>query len=260
MNCNDVESPIVEIARRRPVDAALARRVEAHVAACDGCRQRLEDERLVTEHLTALRGSLAEVRAPDALEGSLVAAFRQRRAAAPVPAASRATFRRWWLGAVAAVALVAVSVAAARWLSSATATPDSSAARSGEAAAPIPVSPVPPGAPVPEAQAATRPEVDEEQIGPRPARNTGRRRAALAQPQDGEVERVAYASLPAALPRWSDAPLVPVRLQVPYAALPALGLQSTREQWGESVPVEVLVGEDGIARGIRLVRYEAQDR
>jgi hypothetical protein len=47
---------------------------------------------------------------------------------------------------------------------------------------------------------------------------------------------------------------------LPYAALPALGVQITREQWGETVPVEVLVGEDGIARGIRLVNHEVMDR
>ena len=82
----------------------------------------------------------------------------------------------------------------------------------------------------------------------------------MAPPEVDGAERVTYTSLPAALPRWSDEPLVPVRLQLPYAALPALGVQITREQWGDTVPVEVLVGEDGIARGIRLVRYEAPDR
>ena len=90
-----------------------------------------------------------------------------------------------------------------------------------------------------------------------------RRRATRAhRPAGGRRRRRAstYTSLPAALPRWSDAPLVPVRLQVPYAALPALGVQITRGQWGETVPVEVLVGEDGIARGIRLVNNEVMNR
>ena len=116
MNCSEFETALVEIARWRPVDAERGARAQAHAATCASCRRRLDDERLVTEQLSALRASLSGVRAPDALEATLVAALRGRRADAPATAASRSPFPRWWLGAAAAVLLVAVSVGAGRWL------------------------------------------------------------------------------------------------------------------------------------------------
>ena len=202
---------------------------------------------------------MREVTAPAGLEGALVAAFRERRAAAPVaPAVERDTSARWWLGAVAAVALVAVSVGAGRWL--ATHGNSNHGARRHQPAAkshrrrrhhacPRAHRAWTLGGGSAGGGRRTRPATAVPRDGRAGARPS-------SPPEDGGVERVTYTSLPAALPRWSDEPLVPVRLQLPYAALPALGVQITREQWGETVPVEVLVGEDGIARGIRLVNNE----
>ncbi len=260
MTCSEFETALVEIARRRPVDAELGAPAQAHAATCPSCQRRLDDERLVTEQLSALRSSLNAVRAPDALGETLVAAFRGRRADAPVTAASGPPFPRWWLGAAAAVLLAAVSVGAGRWLAT-TGSPTVSSAPGRvdvEPAAPAPR--VPPAAPGTEARTETTPEGGTGPVTTPPARAARGGRAVVAPPEAVDTERVTYTSLPAALPRWSDEPLVPVRLQLPYAALPALGVQVTKEQWGDTVPVEVLVGEDGIARGIRLVRYEAPDR
>lgn len=46
------------------------------------------------------------------------------------------------------------------------------------------------------------------------------------------------------------------RVSVPASTLRIVGLPVSPEQWSEEIPADVLVGEEGMARAIRFVRYE----
>ena len=50
-----------------------------------------------------------------------------------------------------------------------------------------------------------------------------------------------------------------VRVRVPRSALTALGLPLNLAHAGESVQADVLVGDDGLARAIRLVRARGDE-
>lgn len=259
MNCTEFGTIVADIARGRPIEADQRAHAEAHTRTCASCRDQLAGERDVTEHLAALRAASRNVAAPAALEATLVAAFRAQAAPvappslpAPSPIAPAGSSpARWWMTAAAALVFAAGAALAGSWYVGNRPAPGAASVEFVDATPTVPQ----PAAPVAEGGVAPVASVEV----PRPAaaaRSTSRRRPAVARPDDGSQPPVVYASLPAAVPRWSDEPLVPVRIQLPCAALPALGINVTREYWGETVPVEVLVGEDGIARGIRLVSNE----
>lgn len=44
-----------------------------------------------------------------------------------------------------------------------------------------------------------------------------------------------------------------VRVRMPKASLPAMGIPVSAERWNESIPAEVLLGEDGTMRAVRFV-------
>lgn len=43
-----------------------------------------------------------------------------------------------------------------------------------------------------------------------------------------------------------------VRVRLPKSALPAMGIPVSAERWGETVPAQVLLAEDGIVRAVRF--------
>jgi hypothetical protein len=43
-----------------------------------------------------------------------------------------------------------------------------------------------------------------------------------------------------------------VRVRLPKSALPAMGIPVSAERWGETVPAEVLLAEDGLVRAVRF--------
>ena len=80
--------------------------------------QRFEnDEEMLTRGLQALASEMKDLEAPDHVEAKLLEAFRARKV---VPISTRRwTSQRYWLAAVAAVLLIAMSVVALRWRSNA---------------------------------------------------------------------------------------------------------------------------------------------
>ena len=81
---------------------------------------------------------------------------------------------------------------------------------------------------------------------PRPARN---RRA----PASRVVRPVGFVTLPGAagLPDFESGQII--RLEIPLASLPSYGIEILPDAQGTPVAADLLVGQDGQARAIRLV-------
>lgn len=101
MKCREFEEIVVEIARGADNAAAVE-----HAGDCPRCAARLENERKVTAALRAYAGYSQDAGAPPRVEGALVAAFRQSKAAQR-PAVQ---WRAWASALAAGVAVFAIAV------------------------------------------------------------------------------------------------------------------------------------------------------
>jgi hypothetical protein len=204
-----------------------------------------------------------------AMERRLLEAFAAHHAAAeksessprgslPVPALTGRSWRRW-VAAAAAVVVFAAGVLGWRAVRS----PDPQSGTAPSAAAPSPA--LPSAAPTP----APAPPVPTTAI----ARNgerapvvdvvassaTGPRRASTKPPPrtPAVVRSSGVVALPGAaeLPQFESGTIV--RLELPVASLPGYGVDISRAGGDGSVEADVLVGQDGQARAIRLVTSQS---
>jgi hypothetical protein len=233
------EDAIVDVARGRQTGRGTVAAVEAHVEHCAACAARLSREREVTEGLRALAAATASAAPSEALEERLRAAFEAQH-----PPASPA----WWKVAAAAAALVA---AGGVWWTSREASPPLEVA-AGVSASPTTATATPTPAGGPEAAAPAREHTVRDDAAVQVRRSERRRpERPRAAPSDND-----FVALPAAvgLPPFESG--VIVRMELPLAALPAYGLEMVP---GRRTPVEadLLIGQDGQARAIRLVSRSA---
>src|SRR5262249_50452574 len=98
MNCQEVETSIVDLARNGALEAEERDQALAHLIQCRQCRDRVAGEKRLTEGLLAWRASVREEQAPPDLEVTLRAAFRRKADPAP---------RRRWLKFAAAGSIAA---------------------------------------------------------------------------------------------------------------------------------------------------------
>lgn len=295
MNCRQLEAWLVEAAHgREPVGDANARR---HVAGCPRCAARLEAEQQTSAALNMLAAHDVNVSAPPRVEAALLAAFRARAESIEsateraVPARARrpawlwSSRPRFALTALAvAAALVLLLVAALRFRltpgrTTQTATVQQSARP--ETSAPPAQTSSPSPAPLRNEQAQHVNAPDRRQaLARRPAHNerthTGRAQSAARSRRDvrpatletvGEMLVVApredaesvtdFVPLVAnGAPPLASGQLVRVKLS--RSALNALGLPLNLSRAGEAVQADVLLGDDGLARAIRLVRQRGE--
>jgi hypothetical protein len=312
MNCQDFETIAVELARAQLMDARAREAANAHAAACGECAERLRREAALTDALRQVGAASRETCAPPRVEAALLAAFRERHAAAPAaafetaPAGSPLTFaarrhapRR--LIATAAVAASLLLALSAAWRALAPQSPSSSPqGASGNPQNVVSVGHTPDIKPA--IKEVSSPNLIEASSShgatPAPAvidvkdvrtpRQIAARGARPAKPQrDGAFESLPIsftvdggqvragedesASASQAAPQGTDvaasadfvqlatgdssAPLESgqmVRVQVPRAALAALGLPVNAERASEMVKADILLAHDGTARAIRL--------
>jgi hypothetical protein len=287
MNCQQVETLIVEQARTQ--SGLLGADALRHLDDCPHCAARLSDEQFVTEALSTIAAQDVAVAAPAHVEAALLAAFRahtksaahaaeQTNAHASVqPFMSRHWPRRASLPLAFAAAVALLLVAALRLISHAPQRPTQSIIASA---------PTPFVVPAPQPQAMSAPPVDE--------RDRQAQIAAVAGPpqtdrhQRGSTLHVNHGQT-AARPRVLETtvgsvgemvvvgraveaesvtefvPLVAggapplmsgqlVRVELPRSAAASLGLPLDPARVGEMIKADVLLGEDGLARAIRLVR------
>jgi len=105
-----------------------------------------------------------------------------------------------------------------------------------------------------------RPEVPATKVARRPTVRSARLAAPPAPPAVSTDETGEFVSLPAAdrLPRFESGMIV--RVELPVSSLPAYGFPITPGGAPALVPADVLVGQDGQPRAIRLVSIQTGTR
>lgn len=240
MNCPAAEEAVLDCARDVPMANDVRLALEEHLGDCVNCAAELEWQRELT---AAFRGLSAEAKgwnASSALEDRLHEAFAVRIAATPIAQLESTQTVRWLYG-LAAAAVIALSV----WSGTRSSSPDAGVVP----AAPAMTSPA--VLTTAEETKAASPPVEARTAPHRPAPMravTGRRTAPPKQ-----VRSFEFISLPGAagLPELESGSVV--RIAVPIAALPEYGLDIVQGGAKTTVDADVLVGQDGLARAIRLV-------
>jgi hypothetical protein len=238
MSCDTLRDAVVEVGRGQAVGRGTAAALDAHIAYCVSCAARLARERELSEGLRALSAETAAAAAAAALEGRLLAAFAERHA---MRASSR--WAKWWVPAAAAAVLVA-GIGAWWWQGGKRAkqrlAPDQSIASSA--------------VPVPQPERVVAPNRDPHPAPKRSAEHSGSRRKTTVRAARPQVIRAeGFVLLPAAvgLPDFESGEIV--RMELSVASLPAYGLEIGPDAQQSPVQADLLVGQDGQARAIRLV-------
>jgi hypothetical protein len=253
MKCHSLRDAIVELAREGIAGPGTRAAVDSHVEDCRSCAALLVRERQLSQGLRALAAATSSDGSSAALGPRLLEAFAERQSAREAaqevnvaPVLSHSGWSRW-LGAAAALAMV---VGAMAWWVSARSGPapeSSTSTTAVRADAPTPrPAPAPVVAPTADRQAAT----------PVAA---GRPRAARARkaPVSPVVRPVGFVALPGAagLPDFESGQII--RMEIPLTSLPTYGLEILPDAQGSPVKADLLVGQDGQARAIRLVTTSA---
>lgn len=281
MNCQRFETVIVDLADERLMDAATRAAALAHADACALCAARLSAERKMTARLNVAAAHDASVKAPDRLKLALEAAFDEQfapqtaqvvrpdftRPAAraqrtqPSPQVSRISqiSRTRWGLAAAAAALLFLAVAASlmmrqgRELKAVTAPPDRTTSPSPRAAEPQREEAAPSAAG--ENQTAPAPQSKPSTKRRSSAKASGGSPNALAKDTTGDDEQAAefHRLTPLAEAGPQEFEQV-VRIEVPRSTLMMWGVPVNAERAAaERVKADVVIGEDGVARAIRIL-------
>jgi len=254
MNCQRFEQVVSELARGQMMEAEVRTEALGHTEACEHCSARLRDEETLTRGLQLLAGDMESLAAPAEIEMKLREAFRERRVVAPVAVASSRS-RYWWV-AVAAVLLLAITVAGMWWRSE---TPQQRIVEKTPPKQPEVFSG--PGQPAP----APAPKQVDYQAGNRKLkqqaskpvrRNTANRRASetpVAHHTTNEVatDFVPLGDMNAAI--LQDGGQI-IRVKLRRSALVKFGFPVNMDRYNENVNADVLIGVDGMARAIRFVQ------
>ena len=264
MNCHEFEADIVDLARSGSALAGCDD-LRAHLAGCTGCAGRYRRERTLSDGLRALAGEAEAVPDNPATERRLMAAFASRAALGGAVTSTRPGVGRWVLAAAASLVLVASGWSAVRWQRDRSASSPAAgrqaatvaraAAETPETSRPAPALPAAaPVRPAPAAASAARPgRVARPQPPARPPATASRDAVAVDDAED-------FVMLPAAerLPRFESGMIV--RVELPITSLPAYGLPILPDAGRTPVAADVLVGQDGQPRAIRLVNRQTGPR
>lgn len=258
MNCQRFEQVVGELARSQMMEAEVRTEALAHREECERCSVRLHDEQMLTRGLQLLAADMESLDAPDGNELKLREAFREQRVGAPV--AVRSSRSRYWLVAVAAVLLFAMSVAAMWWRSDA---PQQGVAKKTPVKAPEVISGPSQPSPAPkEAEYQAGNEEPKEIESPKRRlskpvrRNTVNRRAPetpIAHHTRNEIatDFVPLGDMNAA--SLQDGGQI-IRVKLRRSALVRFGFPVNMDRYNENVDADVLIGVDGLARAIRFVQ------
>jgi hypothetical protein len=242
MKCHSLRDAIVELARGREAGPGTIAAVDRHVEHCAACAALMARERQLSEGLRALAVATAADRPSDALGRRLLEVFAERRS---TPERSEPRKAAGWMRAAAAILLTG---AAAAWWWSARREPASDSLTTAPAVRADARKPEPlpaPGAGLLDDHPRTTPVVlpgDQ----PRAPRHRTARASSVVRP-------AGFVALPGAagLPDFESGQII--RMEIPLTSLPTYGIEILPDAQGSPVKADLLVGQDGQARAIRLV-------
>jgi hypothetical protein len=263
MNCEDFNNIIDDLADYRPMSATIRDAGVSHAALCSECAAKLSNVRAVGGYLMAAARAESEV-APASVKENLLLAFGdfQRQQAIPahvVDISSRRNRRSWIAAAAAVAAVILLAMLVSVWRNAATpgTEPQPLQVRAPDTSVPPPVNAAPSGSsPVKENTLAGEPGLTAKNAGryPRNAKRSSRSSDKSIQKYEtiaqnaGQFVPLTYLAQGMAM----DSGTV-VRVELSRAALASLGFTGGVEGSAESVKADVILGDDGVARAIRLV-------
>jgi len=211
---------------------------------CDDCAARLSDEQMLTLGLQSLATDMDSLEAPRAVETKLLDAFRTRPAfekSAPVRVNPR-----YWIAAVAAMLLIAISLVVFSWTKRPTDNPGLANKQEEPQPKQLARDIEKPAAPVESPQPVKRKRI-------RPVTSRRSDTASVANHVTKEIATdfipLSYMN-PATLQEGGQI----IRVQLPRSALANFGLPVNMDRYNEKVKADVLYGVDGTARAIRFVQ------
>ena len=246
MTCQTLTDAIVELARGADVATGTAAQAEAHLEHCAACHARFVREQELTAGLRALASSTLTAEPSPVVGRRLLQAFAQHQSTERQSKTAVAAHARGYHRASIAAAAVLAVAAVAWW-----ALPRSEqqqpggqpiASRSEPAAPPTVATPRPRTRAVPSEAEVLRPRPRPRPGLARQARNTR------------TITPEGFIALPAALglPDFESGEIV--RLEIPIASLPTYGIEIPEGSRGAQVEADLLVGQDGQPRAIRVLR------
>ncbi|MFN0121243.1 MAG: hypothetical protein ACKV2V_12155 [Blastocatellia bacterium] len=250
MNCRDFDLIVLELAREEDSSTSAHTHAQAHATSCASCAARLARERALWLGARAVNETIAGQQAPPRVEAALLTAFRaqqEKRRGDGARGRQRAWLWPWrFATAIAAAALVVFFIGMAL-RQSAPETPEQTTV------------------PAPTTRPVQPPETIADNIvakagGPRPARRSVLRRVTRPAPVAAPEEAAPFYLLNA------ESAILPlesgriVRVEVPASALIPYGLAPTAEMMRQPVQADLLLGQDGLARAIRLLPMEQNQR
>lgn len=199
------------------------------------------DEKALTRSLQLLAEEMEGLDAPPEVEQKLRAAFRARAATT----AAAKSYTPYWLAAVAAVLLIAISVIGLRWRD------DQRPQMNAVQTDPAPVKEEPQPRAVEDRPVEEEPQTVSQKPRRRPVRRPPRSEVANHVTREIATDFMPLGYLnPATLQDGGQI----VRVEVPRSTLVNFGLPVNMDRYNEKVKADVLLGVDGMARAIRFVQ------
>jgi len=250
MNCQRFEQVVSDLARSQMMEADVRVEALAHSEECESCLARLRDEETLTHGLQLLAAEMEPLAAPEGIELKLREAFRSRQVVVPITKTPSRS--RYWLVAVAAALLVAMSVVAAWWRSDA---PQKTVAETTPQK-PVEVRSVPDESAPKSVEYRADNQAPKRQV-PKPVRRKPVTRRAPETPMANHAtNEIATDFVP--LGDMNAASLQDggqiVRVTLRRSALVRFGFPVNMDRYNENVKADVLIGVDGLARAIRFVQ------
>ena len=243
MTCGMVSESVLDLARGVALPESAQASVRRHLAECPRCAADFERQRSLTADLKAVAKSAQTWGASPEIEARLQAAFAAREAPATVETPATRRPRRWVHAAAAAAVL-----ALATWFGTER---ERIFEQPRPAASPPAANAIAAAAP---ASVASRLSPVETRRGVRGTTARPVRRPRVTIPP--RVRSFEFHPLPGAagLPDLESGSVV--RIELPVAALPEYGVDIVPDPAKSTVQADLLVGQDGQPRAIRLVGAE----
>ena len=234
LTCREFDEAVHEFVRMELLDVDTRDAVLEHASRCAACAQRMADATALAEASAAIGGQAENLQAPSRVESAVLVAFRSHH--------RRASWRRTleWAsaGAVAAALLVFVWTMGGR--SKGPAAPMPKRDVSSESREPVEVK---------AASGAKTVEAIPE------ATSQSSKKELNSQASETYVASD-FVPVPFAGGISADDPGMIVRVQLTRASLAQLGYPVAATPDEEMIPADVLVGEDGWPRGVKLVQAQ----
>jgi hypothetical protein len=257
MNCQQFERIVVDLAREGALDAERPPGALDHVRECPRCAMGLSDQRKLAKALRAVNVAASNEQAPANVEHSLLRAFRGRLDASRPATVQAASPRRsgavaWPVWAVAAAALLLLGLVAGWKMRPAASVhglerPSSAPPVTNEKAG---LSTVRNG----DARSASAAVHDAVSLLQTAKHRAPSQRVGTPGERAAAEATTRFYPLPYGSGLGLDEGWGLVRVQVPRASLESLGLPVSAGAANEMLTADVVVGQDGLARGIRFVQ------